>query len=135
VESSKLIVQQARTLQAGQAPAILTGDFNCNPDTQPHRILVEAGWVDTYHAAGHSDGQDSTFHGYEGPAYSAARYSGGANTFWRIDWILTRDAVHRLETRSCTIVREHAVPLYPSDHYPVVATIDVVTAASAVASV
>jgi endonuclease/exonuclease/phosphatase family metal-dependent hydrolase len=131
LESCKLIVERVRTLQSGQAPAILTGDFNCNPDALPHRILVEAGWVDTYHAAGHSDGRASTFHGYEGPGYSAARYSGGANTYWRIDWILTRDAAHRLATRSCTIVCDRASAPYPSDHYPVVAAIDVLPAASA----
>jgi 2-keto-3-deoxy-L-rhamnonate aldolase RhmA len=64
-------------MQSGQAPAILTGDFNCNPDALPHRILVEAGWADTYHAAGHGDGRDSTFHTLDEAraAVAATRYA------------------------------------------------------------
>jgi endonuclease/exonuclease/phosphatase family metal-dependent hydrolase len=121
VESSKLIVERVGQLQVGGLPVVLMGDFNCNPDSETHRIFSEGGFTDTYLAAGNRDGRDSTVHLYEGEQYSAFHYSGGANTFWRIDWILMRDGVQRWQTRSCSIVRDAQPPLYPSDHYPVVA--------------
>lgn len=121
VESSKLIVERVGYLQVGGLPVVLLGDFNCNPDSETHRIFSEAGFTDTYLAAGNRDGQDSTIHLYEGEQYSAWHHSGGANTFWRIDWILLRDGMQRWQTRSCRIVRDAHPPLYPSDHYPVVA--------------
>jgi endonuclease/exonuclease/phosphatase family metal-dependent hydrolase len=121
VESSKLIVERVSQLQVGGLPVVLLGDFNCNPDSQTHHMFSEAGFTDTHLASGNQDGQDSTIHLYEGEKYSAFHYSGGANTFWRIDWILLRDGVQRWQTRSCRLVREARPPLYPSDHYPVVA--------------
>ena len=126
VEGSKLIVERITQLQAGHIPALVTGDFNCNPDSSTHSIFMENGFTDTYLAAGNQDGKDSTFHGYEGDRYSAHQYSEGRNTFWRIDWILSRDGMQRIQTRSCTIVHDAEPPLYPSDHYPVVSEVIVV---------
>lgn len=120
VESSKLIVQQVAALQAQQPiPAILTGDFNCNPWSMPYRILIDAGFTDTYRAAGHSDSAgSSTFHGFHGAKYFGLEW--GGEVYWRVDWILARDGQQRLQTTSCTIVRDAEPPVYPSDHYPVV---------------
>lgn len=121
VESSKLIVERVNRLQVGGLPVVLMGDFNCNPDSQTHRIFSEGGFTDAFLAGGNRDGQDSTIHLYQGEQYSAFQASGGANTFWRIDWILTRPGVQRWQTTACRIVRDAHPPLYPSDHYPVVA--------------
>jgi len=120
VEGSKLIVARLAQLQAGQVPAIVTGDFNCNPWHPPYRIFLENGFVDTYRAAGHGDSAaSSTFHGSRGAEYFALEW--GGELFWRVDWILTQDGEQRLQTTSCTIVRDAEPPLYPSDHFPVVA--------------
>lgn len=118
--SSRLLVQRAAALQlAGPAPLILTGDFNCNPWSEPYRQLIEAGFVDTYRAAGHADSiESSTFHGLHGQGYFALEW--GDELFWRVDWILTRDSAVRLQTTACTIVRDAEPPVYPSDHYPVI---------------
>jgi endonuclease/exonuclease/phosphatase family metal-dependent hydrolase len=118
-EGARLIVERLDRLQADGAGAVVTGDFNCNPGSAPHAAFLAAGFADAYLAAGHADGVDSTYHGFEGAAYSAERYGGGANAFWRIDWVLTRGA--GLRTAGCTIVRDADPPRYPSDHYPVVA--------------
>jgi endonuclease/exonuclease/phosphatase family metal-dependent hydrolase len=126
VEGSKLIVQRITQLQASQIPVLVTGDFNCNPESSTYGIFMESGFTDTYLAGGNQDGKASTFHGYEGEHYSAFQYSGGRNTFWRVDWILTRDGMQRIQTRSCTIVHDAEPPLYPSDHYPVVSELIVV---------
>jgi endonuclease/exonuclease/phosphatase family metal-dependent hydrolase len=98
---------------------IVTGDFNCNPWSQVYRTFVAEGFIDTYRAAGHGDSAaSSTFHGFRGEKYFALEW--GDQAFWRVDWILTRDGAQRLQTTSCTIVRDAEPPVYASDHYPVV---------------
>ncbi len=104
---------------AGDSPAIVTGDFNCSPWSVPYRLFMAAGSLDTYRAAGNADSvAASTFHGFHGTGYFALEW--GNNIFWRVDWILSRDAGHRVQTASCTIVHDAEPPLYPSDHWPVV---------------
>lgn len=118
LESSKLMVE--RIDQVGQdIPVIVTGDFNCNPWSAPYKVFTASGFTDTFRDAGHSDSVDSsTFHAYRGAQYFALEW--GSELFWRVDWILTRMGSKRFQTSSCTIVRDAAPPLYPSDHYPVV---------------
>ncbi|MEW5985193.1 MAG: endonuclease/exonuclease/phosphatase family protein [Chloroflexota bacterium] len=118
VESSKLIVARARQL-AADLPVIATGDFNCNPWSEAYRLLMAAGFTDSYRAAGQADSvESSTFHGFSGREYFSLEW--GDELFWRVDWILTRDGRQRLQTTSSTIVRDAEPPIYPSDHYPVV---------------
>ena len=122
VESSKLVMARLDALQAERngAPVLVTGDFNCNPWSPAYRNFVEAGFVDTFRAAGHGDSvHTSTFHGFRGTGYFALEW--GNQVFWRVDWVLTRDsASQRAQTTSCTIVRDAEPPIYPSDHWPVV---------------
>ena len=115
---SRLIVERVTHLQAGRLPAIVMGDFNCNPGSAAHRVFMEHGFTDSYLATGHQDGAVSTYHGFAGAAYDPTRWG---VSFWRIDWILTRDGDQRLVPLACAIVRDAAPPAYPSDHYPVVA--------------
>ena len=121
LESSKLIVQRVVELQAAHPiPVVLSGDFNCNPWHPPYQVFVDHGFVDTYRAAGHGDGAaSSTFHGFRGAAYVALEY--GVEVFWRVDWIMIRAGAQPIRTTSCTIVRDAEPPVYPSDHYPLVA--------------
>ena len=121
LEGSKFMVERISQLQESHIPVIVTGDFNCNPGSPPYDIFKQSGFVDTYLAAGNEDGAVSTFHGFEGPGYSALRW--GTEPFWRVDWILTRDGLKRLQTISCTVVRDAEPPLYPSDHYPIVSEV------------
>ncbi len=123
LESSKLIVQRVATLQERDRIAVIvSGDFNCNPWHAPYDVFIEHGYVDTYRAAGHGNSAaSSTFHGLRGAGYNALEY--GVETFWRVDWILTRDGAAPMRTTSCTIVRDAEPPVYPSDHYPVVAEV------------
>ncbi|MDQ4075714.1 MAG: endonuclease/exonuclease/phosphatase family protein, partial [Chloroflexota bacterium] len=129
VEGSKLILRRLSEPQLVDLPVIVTGDFNCSPwvpehdDSVPirytdesYRLFLEAGFTDTYLAAGNLDSDGSnTFHAFEGSQYSPQRHHMG----WRLDWILTRDGTAHFETLSSIIVRDAIPPLYPSDHYPV----------------
>jgi endonuclease/exonuclease/phosphatase family metal-dependent hydrolase len=119
MESSKLVVARVREL-APDIPAIVTGDFNCNPRSAVYNRFIAAGFIDTYLAAGNIDGAASTFHGYAGEHYNALEW-GGSDPFWRIDWILVHSVSQPMQVRSCTIIRDAETPLYPSDHYPVIA--------------
>lgn len=123
VESSRLLARRTAALQghaSDRPPVVLTGDFNCNPWSRPYRLLLAAGFVDAHRAAGHGDSAaSSTFHGLRGADYFALEW--GGEVFWRVDWILTRDGAQPVRTTSCTIVRDAEPPVYPSDHWPVVA--------------
>src|ERR687889_1064564 len=69
-EGSKLIVRRVAEIsdQTGQEPAIIvTGDFNSRPGNTTYRNFTEAGFLDTYLAAGNEDGKGSnTFHAFRG---------------------------------------------------------------------
>jgi len=96
-----------------EVPVVLTGDFNCEPGTAAYRTFARAGFADAHILAGNAPA--NTFHAFKGEGYLPRREG-------RIDWILLRDGPHRRwAVRSCEVVRDAAPPVYPSDHYPVLA--------------
>ncbi len=123
-EGSKLIIERAAELsdRRSDVPAIVvTGDFNSRPGSPTHRSFAEAGFADTYLAAGNEETDDAnTFHAFEGTRFRDAHPERGPR---RLDWILLKDPRNRLRTESHRIVREEdeISGLYPSDHYPVLA--------------
>ena len=123
VEGARLIVRRLDWLQADGAGAIVTGDFNDDPGSPAYRVFVDAGFIDAHVAAGNSDDPLESFtnHGWRG--YPFHRPDDRPR---RIDWILARDgAATRLKVQTCEIVRDAVPPVYPSDHFPVVADIEV----------
>lgn len=135
IKSAKLIIRILTEFDFDALPIILTGDFNCNPDSAAYQFLHEHGFVDVYRATGH-EGVDypetgsvpdsaysNTVHayGWTKPSSSGAKRTGSM----RFDWILLRDAEKRFRPVSCEIIRDAQPPLYPSDHYPVVADFEV----------
>ena len=126
LEATKLICARVAQLQDAGQPAIVTGDFNCNPWHPPYDIFLDHDFIDAYRAAGHGDSTaSSTFHGLRGDAYFALEW--GGEVFWRVDWILARAGSSGMQVTSCTIVRDAQPPLFPSDHYPVVAELSLPT--------
>lgn len=124
-EGCRLIVRRLADLrQDGTLPAILTGDFNANAHQRAefadeiYRYLRDQGFVDSYLAAGNSDAERShTFHGFQGERFAPDR-PGNAG---RIDWLLTLDGAQAWRVLASGIIRDHAAPVYPSDHYPIFA--------------
>ena len=109
----------------GDQPAILTGDFNCNAQQDAaladanYRYLIDSGFVDSYLAGGNDDlAHSNTFHGFRGDQFVLDPAQGFAG---RIDWMLTLDGAQRWQVRASGIIRDHADPVYPSDHYPIFA--------------
>jgi endonuclease/exonuclease/phosphatase family metal-dependent hydrolase len=120
-----LILEQLASLHLDHLPVVLTGDFNVPadvPDAQLlsldstitnacYRLLLDRGFVDTYHAAGKQEKRTAlTYHAFEGERFLPA---------CRCDWILARNETCSFTVHSCEILRDAAPPIYPSDHYPV----------------
>lgn len=136
VESARLIVAMLDEVSDG-LPVIVTADFNSRawaPDNEHelhyppavhrdklppggtvHGIFTASGFRDTYIESGNTDHLNcNTFHGFSGEAFPPCAL--------RIDWVLIRDGVTRnIETDGFDIVRDAEPPIYPSDHYPVLA--------------
>jgi len=128
VEGSKLILQQLAQLFPDPLPVLLTGDFNSPPEPildgtgpTPYRIFQDGGLIDTYSVAPSANGgRKNTFHGFEGEKF----ISEGDGATWRIDWIMVLDRARSLQVKSCQTIRTAAPPIYPSDHYPVIADLE-----------
>lgn len=122
VEGARLIVERLDALQADGCAAIVTGDFNASIGSPAYDVFRAAGFDDAYEAARDNDEHgDYTYHGWEGTSFR-----GSDAPPRRIDWILLRDGARTsLRSRASKIVRDHAAPVYPSDHYPVVADVAV----------
>ena len=116
VEGARLMLLKIDEIGTGGAPVILTADFNSAPGSLVYQTLMEGGCVDTFLAAGNEDSESTfTYH----------RNKGETAPGLRIDWILTLDRARKIQAKSCMIAQDHDHPLYPSDHYPVVAELDI----------
>ncbi|MEZ4831337.1 MAG: endonuclease/exonuclease/phosphatase family protein [Caldilineaceae bacterium] len=106
-EGTKLILRRMDV--AADQPVILTGDFNCLPDSPPYQILVDAGLADARTISSTPPtGPEWTFHGYRPP---------GSAT---IDYIFVRNVA---AVQSFHTLDDHRGARYPSDHLPVLAEI------------
>lgn len=116
VEGSRLIISRLDELTGDVSPALVTGDFNCNPGFKTYGLYQSAGFSDAHRAAGNAP--ENTFHKFRGEEFTPRR----PDLEGRLDWILPRNAASaRWTVRSCAVVRDEEPPVYPSDHYPVVA--------------
>lgn len=115
VEGSKLIVRELARIAGDALPVLVTGDFNCDPGSEAYRTFVNAGFRDTYLESGNTDDAAAyTFHAFKGtrdPNYG------------RIDWILTRNGKTAFKAKSHAIIRDARPPVFPSDHFPVLAEV------------
>lgn len=105
LKGAQAIARRLATLP-DDVPVVLTGDFNTTPDSDAHAVL--AGTLqDAWTTAPRVEGIDATFHGFTGKADR------------RIDWIFVRGA----QLESITSVTTRWNNRYPSDHFPLVATL------------
>lgn len=104
-KAARLIASWIATLRP-DAPIILLGDFNDVPGSAAHSALA-AILSDAWNAAPAKSGPDETFHTFTGKADR------------RIDWILFRG----FRARSARTLTNNRSGRYPSDHFPVVATL------------
>ena len=115
VEGSRLVLRSLEEL-AGDAPVLITGDFNCEPGYKTYGLYEEADFSDVHRAAGNT--LKNTFHAFRGADFQPKKPEDEA----RLDWILVRDgSSSRWEVASYEVVRDEEPPVYPSDHYPILA--------------
>lgn len=106
VESAKLLVQMARQI-AGNAPVVLTGDFNVEQNHEAYNILHNSGlFKDAYELAPIKYAPNATFNSFKV----------GPNSLNRIDHIFVTPA---LNVKRYGILSDHYQGKTPSDHYPV----------------
>ena len=112
LESARIIRRMTDAL--GGKPVIVLGDFNCGPGSPPYKVLTEdrgnlAELHDAHVALGLAETDAGTFNAFRG------RLTGP-----RIDCILFN---RRLEALQSAIDRRRFNGRYPSDHFPVTATL------------
>ncbi|MCW6036857.1 endonuclease/exonuclease/phosphatase family protein [Spirulina subsalsa FACHB-351] len=127
----ELVLEQIHLLNNNDLPVILTGDFNSylrltktgEPLTSQEGVyeqIRQAGFIDSYLVSGNKDraGQHSV-HNFLGAEYSVE----DPDFVHRIDWILLQTHPGEIEVKQCQILKDSAPPLYPSDHYPILAEV------------
>ena len=102
----KVLLDQMAKIDADGTPVVLTGDFNTTPGSDAYK-LVSATLTDIRKAAPKVGGPDETFHNWTGKADK------------RIDWMFENGFTPLSDTTLTTRRRT----LYPSDHFPVLATL------------
>ncbi|GGD56935.1 endonuclease/exonuclease/phosphatase family protein [Paenibacillus nasutitermitis] len=106
-----LIVKQlAERSTVTGIPAVLAGDFNCEPDDEVIAALNREGFVNAYSAMERQE-IGSTWHGFK-----------GGETGEPIDYIFVAPEV---QISSVYVDRNKYDDRYPSDHYPVIATLHI----------
>ena len=110
-KSAGLVAERIAGLEP-DLPVILMGDFNsaAGSGSVYERLVGPDGLTDTWTTAARRGPAIGTFHNYAGPREGASR----------IDWILTRGP---LACQATEVVTFSANGQYPSDHFPVVATL------------
>ncbi|CAN5591757.1 endonuclease/exonuclease/phosphatase family protein [soil metagenome] len=116
-QGARLIIRRIDELAGRETPTIITGDFNADPDSPVHRIFTDAGFSDAHWLAGNPPAR--TFHKFQGNSFVPRR----PEREGRLDWFLLRsvNAETQPTDTSCQVVQDAEPPIYPSDHYPVVA--------------
>ncbi|MCA9086062.1 MAG: endonuclease/exonuclease/phosphatase family protein [Planctomycetaceae bacterium] len=110
LEAARLI-REFIDQQPAELPVIVTGDFNCAVDSEPYQELTSSPRLSDSFLRKNSSSLPNvgTFNGFQGTTSGS-----------RIDWILTSKD---WSVTAAEIVRTSYDGLFPSDHFPVTATL------------
>jgi endonuclease/exonuclease/phosphatase family metal-dependent hydrolase len=110
LEGAKLLGERVSELSMGGEPAIVMGDFNATPDNPAFQALLETGGLkDTFRAVHPDESDVGTFNGFR--------------TTWssrKIDAVVVSE---EWQVEDAAIVRTQVDNRFPSDHFPVTATV------------
>ena len=106
-KQSAMLLRRRLSEMAPKLPIIVTGDFNCDQESEPYRELLGGKLLADSFRVFHPTREvnEGTFHGFSGTPGAA-----------RIDWIL---ATEQFKPTKAEIDRTHVDGRYPSDHFPV----------------
>ena len=116
--TSHLIMRKWREI-ADTKPTILMGDFNLEPTSATHQLFcgktgskdISGNFKDCWQLLGKSEENAGTGHGFN-----------GSKSRERIDWILVTP---QFDVKSINIIYDNDNGRYPSDHYPVLAELQI----------
>ncbi|MFH1984088.1 MAG: endonuclease/exonuclease/phosphatase family protein [Pseudomonadota bacterium] len=109
-ESARIIGERLQRYPQS-VPCIVVGDFNARPGGRCHRLMTGGGWVPgRQFQSAFGASSPGSFHGFSGAA--AERH---------IDWILYDGPVRVV---SAAAVTQSFEGIYPSDHFPMIATLE-----------
>lgn len=118
-KAAELVLQRVQALKT-PLPVVLVGDFNAAARRNMSYDILTApeAFTDTWFSATQRPEEDfATYHGYKSPTPDGAH----------IDWILTRGPITAQETHIVTFQQNNQ---YPSDHFPVAATLQLAASTS-----
>ena len=122
VESAKLLLAKVEQI-AGGSPVLVTGDFNCRPDSRPYAILTALETaLDEDDERGLRDAYLDCLDGPFGPRWTFHGFTGNGEEGNRIDYIFHNNKVRVTRLQ---ILPEPEGDSYRSDHLPVLAEIRV----------
>ncbi len=110
VESARVVAERLGAL--GELPRLFLADLNANEQSEALRVLLEAGFVDTFRVIRPDEAPFFTYHRFRGER--------SRGVLGKIDFILADD---RWTTQDAEIVRRSYDGRMPSDHYPVTAVV------------
>jgi endonuclease/exonuclease/phosphatase family metal-dependent hydrolase len=117
VHSGELMGKRIAELTSADEPAVVTGDFNAAPENPAFMALLEVGQLQETFSAVHPEEKDlATFNGFGQKTHTA-----------KIDAVL---ATGDWKVEDAEIVRTREGDRYPSDHFPVTATLTLRDAAA-----
>lgn len=108
LESARRVTAFAREL--APLPILVLGDLNASEDSPPLRVLKDAGLRDTYRVVQPRAEDAGTYHAFRGVARGP-----------KIDYVLCGP---QWRVVAAEIVRRHEGGRYPSDHFPVLAVLE-----------
>jgi endonuclease/exonuclease/phosphatase family metal-dependent hydrolase len=108
LKSADVILERIAKLPK-DVPFLMTGDFNAPAGGDVHKKFLDS-LTDARAVAANKSGPEGTFHGFKGTPGNA-----------RIDWILYRGPWRALDAETVTHSQEGH---YPSDHFPVLARLE-----------
>ncbi len=109
-QSARLLLEKIDAL-AGEAPVIVTGDFNVVPTTQAYRVMVTELEDARHRSVTPPHGPDETYFGFTVEAGEEGR---------RIDYIFVHPDVR---VQHYGVLTDHWNGHFPSDHLPVLAEV------------
>ena len=115
LRSARLIRERIASLAGPGAAVIVTGDLNCTEDDEPYAVLIGRGddallLTDAYRATyPERQTDEATFHGFRGTIAGN-----------RIDFVFHTS---QFATLDAAIDRVREAEVFPSDHYPVTASL------------
>lgn len=146
IRGARLIIDKLGDISGNQLPIIVVGDFNSRPTVyleawrgllnDVQRDLLDEHWqwygyrnnvYESFKAAGYADSFIAAGNEDDACVATAHDFMGRTELLklnFRIDWILTRGNGRTIRCHTCEIIEQAQPPLFPSDHYPVIADIE-----------